>query len=282
MGERPTRPMGGAMALDEAGVIEQAVRHLRETRSERISRTAPVVPTPMPARRRGDHPGQPMPARRRGDRPGQRHPAAVRTSRPWLLVLSNCISVLAGAGVTFLALNGLRPTPVAALVAPVSAEHAVDSHLAPQDVVTAKVAASVPTAATADSPAVASPRAPDSQAEASSFVERWRSAWSSRDIEQYLASYSASFVSRHGESRDAWAEGRRTNFASRSRIAVTVRDLAVEADGDERLAVHFLQDYASGVYREIGQWKTLILQREPAGWRIVAETQAGREPPAGK
>lgn len=245
------------MALEEASLIERAMQHSRERRAEQEVRAAPV-PTTLPARRRTDHP-----RRRRGD--------VVVPERGgfWLVYLSNVISALLGAGLMYLILNGLRPAPAESVTV-----------VASEPVLAPAVQSRQPTASiqaeTAEAPVVQAPApAADPQAEARPVIEHWRQAWSARDIDQYLASYSDNFVPADGGSRAAWAEARRKNFASRDSIAVSVRGLTAEADGEDVIKVYFRQDYASGSYRETGQWKTLVLQREDAGWRIVAETQTG-------
>ncbi len=245
------------MALEDASLIERAMQHSHQRRAEQEVRAAPV-PTTLPARRRTDHP-----RRRRGD------VVVPERGSFWLMYLSNIVSALLGAGLMYLTLNGLRPTP-AESVKLVSSEPVV----APA--VESRQPAAPIQAETTEVPKVQAPApAVDLQAQAYPVIEHWRQAWSARDIDQYLASYSDNFVPADGASRAAWAEARRKNFASRDSIAVSVRGLTAEADGEDAIKVYFQQDYASGRYRESGQWKTLVLQREDAGWRIVAETQSG-------
>lgn len=111
------------------------------------------------------------------------------------------------------------------------------------------------------------------------LVEKWRAAWAGRDVDAYLACYSADFTPANGQSRAAWEAGRRRNIASRGSIDVATTDLTIEPMGTRRVMVRFLQDYASGNYRETAQPKTLLLVRGEAGWRIAGEWQ-GESPQA--
>jgi ketosteroid isomerase-like protein len=105
------------------------------------------------------------------------------------------------------------------------------------------------------------------------MLERWRQAWSRRDVDAYLSSYSADFVPADGATRSAWAEGRRKNLLGRSRIDVQLRDIKLSPQADGQVKVSLLQDYASDHYRETSRPKTLLLIREGGGWRIAREWQ---------
>jgi ketosteroid isomerase-like protein len=111
------------------------------------------------------------------------------------------------------------------------------------------------------------------------LVERWRSAWASRDVDAYLACYGADFAPANGQQREAWAAARRKNIASRSSIIVATNGLTLERLDEQRMAARFFQDYASGSYIETAQAKTLLLVRNEAGWKIAGEWQG--DAPAG-
>lgn len=108
------------------------------------------------------------------------------------------------------------------------------------------------------------------------LLENWRQAWSDRDIEAYLGFYSPAFVPANGQPRAEWAAARRSNISGRTDIGVQVRDLHIRPLNDQRVELAFLQDYASGNYREIARPKTLLLAREEGQWRIVREVQRAR------
>ena len=139
----------------------------------------------------------------------------------------------------------------------------------------------------ADSPAQAAVLAPEpAQApvvpledQIKSAVESWRQDWAARDMMAYLDHYSEAFTPADGISRRQWIASRYRNVGGRTAIEVQIKDLQVLPLDDNRVRVGFLQDYASGNYRETDQPKTLELVRGPDDrWRIVGEWQG--EPPA--
>lgn len=121
----------------------------------------------------------------------------------------------------------------------------------------------------------------DGEAQARDLIERWRRAWTQRDVGAYLACYSQGFVAADGKSRAAWEAARRKKLAGQSEIRVEIRDLSIERIDRDRLEVQFLQDYVSGSYRESAQPKTLQLAKADGQWRIVGEWQ-GKAPAASR
>lgn len=110
-------------------------------------------------------------------------------------------------------------------------------------------------------------------------VEAWREDWARRDMMAYLDHYSGAFTPADGVSRRDWIASRYRNVGGRQSIEVQIQALKVEALTEDRARVSFLQDYASGSYRENAQPKTLDLVREANDrWRIVGEWQ-GDPPP---
>lgn len=112
-----------------------------------------------------------------------------------------------------------------------------------------------------------------------SAAERWREAWSRRDVAAYLASYSQDFVPADGQPRDKWAEARRRNLMSRSDITVRISQLDAMPLSADSYRLVFLQDYRSGSFEERGQPKTLLMVREGKDWRIAGEWQGIRDLP---
>ena len=103
------------------------------------------------------------------------------------------------------------------------------------------------------------------------LIETWRSAWADRNVDAYLASYDADFVPANGQARDDWAATRRKSISGRSNIVVATNGLTIERLDAQRMKVSFLQDYASGGYRETAQAKTLLVIRREGGWKIAGE-----------
>jgi hypothetical protein len=162
------------------------------------------------------------------------------------------LSVAAGAGVTWLATraNPEHVVAPAAVVAPVPV---------PSQVVEAASIAPAPIATDED--------------QVRKLIENWRSAWAGREVDAYLACYVTDFTPANGQTHDVWTAARRKNIATRSSIIVAINDLKLERFDAQRMTAHFLQNYASGNYRETAQPKTLLLVRGEAGWQIAGEWQ---------
>lgn len=126
-------------------------------------------------------------------------------------------------------------------------------------------------------PVVTPPIADDGPVRAA--AERWREAWSRRDVAAYLASYSQDFVPADGQTRDKWADARRRNLLSRTDITVRISQLDAMPLGTHRYRLVFLQDYHSGSFEERSQPKTLLMVREGKDWRIAGEWQGIRDLP---
>jgi ketosteroid isomerase-like protein len=167
---------------------------------------------------------------------------------PSAIVLTGGISALAGAGLMWLAIGGADRSNLPASVTP---------------------AALVPAAAAP----VVTPPLPvnEGESQARDLVQRWRQAWASGDIEAYLGCYSAGFVPVSGQTRTNWAKARRAKLLTRSKISVQVHQMSIERIDNHQLKVVFLQDYASGRYRENARPKTLLLIRTGSDWRIAGE-----------
>lgn len=104
-------------------------------------------------------------------------------------------------------------------------------------------------------------------------VESWRKAWAARDIEAYLAHYSARFEAANGLSRLDWETNRRRIFARPATIVLNIHSLELRPMSADRWAVRFRQDYAAGSFVEKNLDKSLELQREGDQWLIVSERQ---------
>jgi ketosteroid isomerase-like protein len=178
--------------------------------------------------------------------------------RTGTLLATALLSAVVGAGAMWLAI-GDNPQPAAPQVA------------------TASAPPSVAQVAIGRAQAAAPPPADDDLVREA--IENWRSAWAGRDVDAYLACYSADFTPANGQKRDAWVAARRKSISTRSHIAVNTTEPKLERLDAQRMKAQFLQDYASGSYRETAQAKTLLLVRNEAGWKIAGEWQG--QAPAG-
>jgi tetratricopeptide (TPR) repeat protein len=101
-------------------------------------------------------------------------------------------------------------------------------------------------------------------------VESWRNAWSSQDIDQYLASYAESFTPAKGRSLASWKKFRRARVTSPSKIDLTISNETIEIMDDSNAKISFKQ-YYKGNGRPIHTNKTLILKKVGGSWLINEE-----------
>lgn len=102
-----------------------------------------------------------------------------------------------------------------------------------------------------------------------SAILAWAQAWSRRDVDAYLASYSADFKS-SGLTRPQWEAQRRARISAPKSIEVKVSDLDIAQQGDTASAI-FRQTYTSDRLSSTVT-KTLKLTLQNDQWRIVSES----------
>lgn len=129
--------------------------------------------------------------------------------------------------------------------------------------------AAKPTPAATATPAAAKPAATKTP-DVVEAVQAWAKAWSSKDVETYLAHYSPDF-SPTNMSRAAWMEQRRDRISKPKRISVILRDIQVKRISANRAEVRFKQNYQSDSLRS-NSGKTLELALIDGQWLIVRES----------
>lgn len=246
MDRASTRQTGGSPTPSQP-VEHSPVRKVAQEAMDRLTGESPTARADKPQLAGQSKPAEPIailaqPAR----------------ARPASRIAGHAVSAAIGAALMWFVLDGQNrasesPRPA---VIPAAAE-----------VITPPVVQAVP-APVAETAAV--------DAQVLDVLERWRQAWSSRDVASYLSHYSAQFVPADGSNRAAWAEGRRSNLLSRSSIDVRIHDATVTELGKGQVKVTLLQDYDSGAYKETRQPKTFHLSLEGNQWKITGEWQGLR------
>jgi tetratricopeptide (TPR) repeat protein len=100
-------------------------------------------------------------------------------------------------------------------------------------------------------------------------VNKWAKAWANKNVDQYLASYGASFKPAKGMSRKAWEEQRRERISKPSKINIELSNIKIESD-ETTAKVKFKQSYqADG--KPIRTSKKLLMKRDGDNWYIVEE-----------
>jgi len=105
-------------------------------------------------------------------------------------------------------------------------------------------------------------------------VNAWAKAWSSQDVNQYLASYADSFKTPKGEPRKAWEATRRDRVSRPKTIVVEVNNAKVTMEGSDAAKVQFSQRYVADGKPQSTR-KTLAMTKIGGAWLIQQEI-AGR------
>lgn len=141
-----------------------------------------------------------------------------------------------------------KPAPVVAQAAPATAKPAP----APAETKPAQPAAAKPTVGIVET------------------VQSWAKAWSSQDVDGYLAHYAPDFTPEN-MSHSTWAAQRRDRIASAKSIKVIARDIQVKRISPSRAEARFKQTYQSDRFTSSSS-KTLELALIDGQWLIVRES----------
>ena len=138
----------------------------------------------------------------------------------------------------------------------------------------AKKVATASTKTTAE-PAKAEPTkniepAKSNDAEITSAVNNWAQAWSAKNLDQYFASYGASFQPAKGESRKTWEQQRRERITRPAKINVEVSNINITTTEANSAKVRFKQSYRADS-KPIYTTKTLVMKKEGNNWFIEQE-----------
>ena len=103
------------------------------------------------------------------------------------------------------------------------------------------------------------------------MVNAWAQAWSKKDVNAYLAFYSADFKTPNGEPRGEWEKLRRQRVSAPKSIEVSVQAPKVTQQGVDKASVSFRQGYRSDVLPPRTSPKTLVLVKANGRWLIQQE-----------
>lgn len=100
------------------------------------------------------------------------------------------------------------------------------------------------------------------------FLEKWRRAWESKDIESYMSFYSKKFKSGSMD-WNGWRNYKANTFKKTGTIKVVIESVQSRKVG-EKVQVSFVQRYSADKHSDYGI-KELVIVKEEGQWRIVAE-----------
>lgn len=107
-----------------------------------------------------------------------------------------------------------------------------------------------------------------------SWIEKWRTAWESKDLDSYMKYYSDNFKSL-GMNKAKWKRYKRTLAERYSYIKVHLLNVqAFKHQG--KFMIRFLQQYESDQKQDFGE-KALYVQDSPSGLSIVGEEWAAKQ-----
>ena len=107
-------------------------------------------------------------------------------------------------------------------------------------------------------------------AEVITAVNSWANAWSAKDVDNYIKSYSAKFVPPNKLTLSKWQEQRRLRLTKPSFIKVILNNVKVEILSQDLALVRFVQIYQSDNYKDQVN-KQLLLNNVDGDWLISKE-----------
>ncbi len=105
-------------------------------------------------------------------------------------------------------------------------------------------------------------------------VNSWASAWSAKDVKQYLSFYADDFKLPGGESRSDWESLRTERLTKPKFIHIGIEDAKVDFQDDTHASVTFMQSYKASHFKAHGR-KTLEMIKSGDHWLILNE-QTGK------
>jgi tetratricopeptide (TPR) repeat protein len=98
----------------------------------------------------------------------------------------------------------------------------------------------------------------------------WAKAWSTNDVDGYLAHYAPDFRTPKGENRSEWEAQRKARIAKPRKIEVDIEAPKVTFNDAKRATVTFRQRYESGSLK-VSSTKTLVMVKAGEKWLIQEE-----------
>lgn len=101
-------------------------------------------------------------------------------------------------------------------------------------------------------------------------LEKWRQAWSNKNVAGYLAQYHEEFVPAQSQGLRAWRNARTRSLTSPRFIDVFLSDVALTPLDDDLVRLQFTQRYRSDRYQD-EVTKVILMKLSGNDWKIVQE-----------
>ena len=180
------------------------------------------------------------------------------------------------SGSTRTAASSPSKTQAATPVATPAPDKVADASLGTSSTVAATSTPAAPTpaaVATSESPASTMP-ADTRREEVLKTLKNWAAAWSSKNVNAYLALYAGNFTPPKGQSRSAWEAERADRISKPKSIQVTIGDAKVSFTDDNHAIVNFRQTYRA-THLSTASHKTMHLTKADGKW-LIQEERAGK------
>jgi tetratricopeptide (TPR) repeat protein len=112
--------------------------------------------------------------------------------------------------------------------------------------------------------------AKSNDADVTSAVNNWAQAWSSQNIDKYLASYGSNFQPEKGLSRKTWEQQRRERVTKPSKIDIAISNIIITSTDATSAKARFKQSYRADS-EPIYTTKTLVMKKDGNNWFIEQE-----------
>ncbi|MBS1154377.1 MAG: channel protein TolC [Proteobacteria bacterium] len=130
------------------------------------------------------------------------------------------------------------------------------------------VPAVAPVALVAAKPVAAVPSC--TEKDIAAMLQGWSRAWTSKNVDSYLAFFSPRFEPPKGQKPGTWKEMRRSRLDKRGPIELSLNQVSSKLTGANTAEVSFAQSYSADGFADNVN-KTLSLSCEGGSWKIVRE-----------
>jgi len=125
-------------------------------------------------------------------------------------------------------------------------------------------------------PKVVKPKQQSALPDLSSKVEAWASAWSNRNVPEYITYYIDNYSPKQGLSHRGWVRDRDLKIGGKDYISVSLRDISQKSRLNGRqIDVTFKQTYQSNTINDTVK-KRLRFVKKAGNWKIIQERVIGR------
>ena len=101
-------------------------------------------------------------------------------------------------------------------------------------------------------------------------LQTWANAWSSKDMDAYLACYASEFVPPNKLSRKTWEARRKERLEAPQFIKVEISAINVVFNDNGQARIKFLQQYQSDTYSD-RVTKEVMMKKKDGKWLITRE-----------